>query len=277
MATDFDMSGFVRVCGYNEDDLERARQEGAGSVSEIPSHIGSGTVSSGSTAYKTSYYPNNGGFTTHKSVVSYVWVYSTGGATNPDLSQVNATIEAATQSDPDNYRVLWSKAAWGSENVVHDSGDTSLASGGGRWGVTILPANVRIRVRTRAHLQTAEQGQLIPPFATSQAFIYENGTTSTESSISDSGVTTNYIVTVAEGEELWGFAASQEQAQQIADAVGITLVSYSNGIVKYHTEEDLTTVIARAKAMDLDLNINSVTTLSPESNGLNTELGGGGV
>ena len=51
----------------------------------------------------------------------------------------------------------------------------------------------------------------------------------------------------AEGEELMASVASREEAEEIAELYGIELVSCSEHIATFHTEEDLQTVIQRGK------------------------------
>ena len=49
----------------------------------------------------------------------------------------------------------------------------------------------------------------------------------------------------APGRELFARAASEEEAQSIADLYGIALVRYVHGVASYHTEEDPGAVVAR--------------------------------
>ena len=51
----------------------------------------------------------------------------------------------------------------------------------------------------------------------------------------------------AMGEELWAMVSSEEEAQEIADTYGITLVLYDQGVATYHTEEDPGTVVQRGR------------------------------
>ena len=51
----------------------------------------------------------------------------------------------------------------------------------------------------------------------------------------------------AEGEELLATVESREEAEEIAALYGIELVSCSEHIATFHTEEDLQTVIQRGK------------------------------
>ena len=51
----------------------------------------------------------------------------------------------------------------------------------------------------------------------------------------------------ADGEELFGAAGSEEEAKKIAELYGIELVSFSQGIATFHTEEDPSTVVKRGK------------------------------
>ena len=66
----------------------------------------------------------------------------------------------------------------------------------------------------------------------------------------------------AKGQELLCLVASQEKAQEIADMYGIKLVSFTDGVATFHTEEDPMTVINMGKEKGYpDLELNHVTTL----------------
>ena len=52
---------------------------------------------------------------------------------------------------------------------------------------------------------------------------------------------------VAEGQELLCLAKSRGEAESIAKTYGITLVSFSDGVAVFHTEEDPRAVIRRGK------------------------------
>ncbi len=66
----------------------------------------------------------------------------------------------------------------------------------------------------------------------------------------------------AEGEELMATVESQEEAEEIAALYGIELVSCSEHIATFHTEEDLQSVIRRGKDNGWPLlEINYVVTL----------------
>lgn len=47
----------------------------------------------------------------------------------------------------------------------------------------------------------------------------------------------------AQGQELFCLAQSQEEAQEIADLYGIELVSFSEGVATFHTEDNPVDVI----------------------------------
>ena len=51
----------------------------------------------------------------------------------------------------------------------------------------------------------------------------------------------------AEGAELLALAKTEEEAQEIAELYGIELVSFSDGVATFHTEEDPRTVSARGQ------------------------------
>ncbi len=50
---------------------------------------------------------------------------------------------------------------------------------------------------------------------------------------------------IAEGEELWALAGSEEEAKEIAELYGIELVLYDQGVATFHTDEDPAAVIQR--------------------------------
>lgn len=47
--------------------------------------------------------------------------------------------------------------------------------------------------------------------------------------------------------QLLGAAASREEAENLAELYGITLVKFQNGLARFHTEEDPKEVIRRGK------------------------------
>lgn len=69
------------------------------------------------------------------------------------------------------------------------------------------------------------------------------------------------IVEIAQ-EPLMATAESEEEAQNIADLYGITLVSFDNGIALYQTDKDIFEVIARGQENGYpELSINYVRTM----------------
>lgn len=65
---------------------------------------------------------------------------------------------------------------------------------------------------------------------------------------------------------------TQEEAQEIAELYGITLVSYENGVAAYHTDEDPFEVIARGNENGYpQLSINLIRTLQDGDDMLRTE------
>lgn len=54
-------------------------------------------------------------------------------------------------------------------------------------------------------------------------------------------------IELAPGEELYCYAESKEQAEEIAEAYGIELVHFGNSIAAFHTEEDPFEVIRRGE------------------------------
>jgi hypothetical protein len=67
---------------------------------------------------------------------------------------------------------------------------------------------------------------------------------------------------IVEGEELVALAESEEEAKQIAELYGISLVNFSNGVATFHTEEDLSTIIEKGKENNWTiLDINRVITI----------------
>ena len=66
----------------------------------------------------------------------------------------------------------------------------------------------------------------------------------------------------AEGQELFCLASSQENAQEIADMYGIELVSFSEGVATFHTEENPVDVINRGIEKGYPvLELNSIMTI----------------
>ena len=51
----------------------------------------------------------------------------------------------------------------------------------------------------------------------------------------------------AEGKELFATFETEEDAQAVAELYGIELVSFSDGVAVFHTEEDPAAVVARGK------------------------------
>lgn len=65
-------------------------------------------------------------------------------------------------------------------------------------------------------------------------------------------------------ENLLAWVESEEEAQEIADAYGITLCSYALNIATFHTDEDPREVVRRGKAQGLpELSVNG--TMKPFS------------
>ena len=63
--------------------------------------------------------------------------------------------------------------------------------------------------------------------------------------------------------QLLGEAGSREEAEELAEMYGITLVEYKNGLARFHTEEDPRDVIRRGKDNGWsELVLNRVTHLS---------------
>lgn len=56
-----------------------------------------------------------------------------------------------------------------------------------------------------------------------------------------------FTTSYAEGKELFSLAETEEEARAIAELYGIELVSFSDGVAVYHTEEAPDTVVARGK------------------------------
>ena len=66
----------------------------------------------------------------------------------------------------------------------------------------------------------------------------------------------------AEGQELLCLVESEEKAQEIADMYGIQLVSFTNSVATFHTEEDPMAVINMGKEKGYPaLELNQVMTI----------------
>lgn len=59
------------------------------------------------------------------------------------------------------------------------------------------------------------------------------------------------IYDISEGRELCCVCQSEEEAREIAEAYGIELVAYGNGIAAFHTEDDPRDVIQYGKDHNL--------------------------
>ena len=77
------------------------------------------------------------------------------------------------------------------------------------------------------------------------------------------------IVRPAQGEELMSLVDTQEAAEKLAKDVGITLVTFAQGVATYTTNEDLQTVIMRGKDLGYNISINSINELINSKKGLN--------
>ena len=74
------------------------------------------------------------------------------------------------------------------------------------------------------------------------------GKTSNEAVAWNGGGTQHNSSSTAEGAELFCLADTEEEAEEIAELYDIELVSYSNGVAVFHTEENPNDVIEKGKA-----------------------------
>lgn len=288
--------GFVRVSGYNEEDLNNARKEGGTgvAVSSTPDHIGVSTIAyngkQGSTSFSYKFYPeksNSGNFqfTSSESTVTYYFVLS---SNDGNLQKGSACgVEVMTQSEG-TFHSIRNVASYNGKQIFKSSDDGTMGVMGLFWGVVRVPAGCCIRVKAKSYL---EEENLITS-ATAHAFIEDvqsSGDSEDGGDATFDPPETIWDLPVAQGRELMALIdASSEadglaKAEKIASDVGITLVEYSYGVATYTTEyqtmDDLREVIAYARTFGYTLSINSVTSLdpSPFNPFAGDDLGGGGV
>ena len=251
------MTGFVRVSGMNQDDIKKA-------VSNAIKNMGpeyrsvSVFANSDSEVSKTAYYPAQDQYTTTPVYVSYCYFAVNDGDTNPP-SQSSGTISAKTTSG--SYVKLSDNSF---THIAESKGDGTNGRNLGRWyGVIYLPAGYNIKLSVSA---IRGAGGVTVPAA--QAFIYVDvlpedyeytGTNNFSNDDSESNYSDFIDSPISETAPLYGLANSQAQAETIANALGLTLVSFSQGVADYYVAytdvSELQAIISRGQSMGYQLAI----------------------
>lgn len=263
--------GFVRVSGYNEEDLNNARQQGADdAITNIgPKYLGvnidAHNGKKGSDTWTIKYFPSETTYSDSPAIVSWEYLWGKGGE---ESNVASVKIQAITPNMSE-YADIISKSTWGDENVERNKEDGTFAGFALYCGKTVLPAGARVKVQAKA--QQKVDNTIC--FASGNAWIYSVGLGSgSDQSDYDNWTPAELVITVAEGKELFGLFDNSAQIQQMINTMAaedyyLTLVDFAQGVATFTLEytdiTELQAVIAKARELGYTLSTNNVTGWTP--------------